>query len=323
MNIKDKITIDAYGTLTHMENFEIVRLFVAERANQPDKNAHEPMFRNHLSKVTDPQYREEFLKYYKASLNAGGLFGKSQRAILEKTLTNLYKLHYTHNTKSKEFADRIVEEKGFKIVINNEARNLLSGSRSYSTEAAAQEAATLRETIQALGKENQFLEKDNKEKGIELEKTNRSLANLMDNVRGLFGIGKENVEKMADKSFKEFTGMSIEEVGKLKIIDRFSVEKFLGDDNYPAGAGEREFKSYDLHQYKGDKFLLKEQVSFYDLDGRSDRQVPKLYLVDRNELKQFTAELRPEREKEVFARIEQSQQSAKQEGKSKSTGIGM
>ncbi|NOS92270.1 MAG: hypothetical protein HOP30_10140 [Cyclobacteriaceae bacterium] len=318
---KQKIIIDTYGGLTHGENFELVRLFVSSRANEADKSLHENMFKNHLSKITNPDYREEFIKYYKESQNAGGLFGKSQEAVLMKSLTNLYKLHYAEGTDIK-FAERIVQENGFKIIIQIEAKNLLSGTRSYSTEVAAKEAGKLRDTINGLGKLNSELKIDNREKTLQLEKTTRSLSNLVDNLRGLFGLKPESIEKMTSKGFKEANGIGSDEIGKLKVIDRFSIEKVLGDDNYPAGVQEKEIKSYDLLAYKENKYLLKEQVSYYDLDGRSSRDIPKIYQVSKEDIKILSKELSAERGKVLMDRLE-SFKSLPDPLKGKIQGFGM
>ena len=193
----DKQQEDIYRTgytgLTATEDFQTIRNFVVARSNA-DKEIHDKLFKEYEQKVSNPEFKKVFQDYYKESTKTG-IF-KSEQSVLEKHLKELYTLNHNHFVKDRKFAERLVGEKGHQIHISLEAENLLKGGASYSTELAAKEAKSLRETLQQQHKELVESRKENKDLSVKLDKVNKALTNLVGNLKSMMGIGEEKINEM-------------------------------------------------------------------------------------------------------------------------------
>ena len=182
-----------YSGQTLTEDFQSIRNFIITRGNS-EKNIHDSLFKEYQDKVSNPEFKEIFEKYFKESKSPGIL--SSQQKVLEKYLKDLHLVNQTILVKDKNFAERLVNEKGYQIHINLEADQLLKGSANYSTEVAAKEAGKLRQSLLNQYNEITQLRKDKLDLGQKLDKVNQALTNLVGNLKAVFGFDEQKINDL-------------------------------------------------------------------------------------------------------------------------------
>lgn len=178
---------------TYTENLEAFRQFIVDKVNS-SKEDHERLFNECIAQMGNEAMRNEVSRYYQDS-KKGGFFRNEEKLLVDALIT-LYKINYSAIT-GEEFANRLTSDPNFKkYVASIEAKNLLSGTKIYSTEVAAKEAKQLSEVIEHQRSEIKVLKADKNIISEKLEAVNRRLNNLVANLKAKLGLADDKINEL-------------------------------------------------------------------------------------------------------------------------------
>jgi len=193
--------------LTFSENLQIFRNYVVDRVNSQDPP--EKIFQRHQDQLTMEPFKVELSKYHTNSDK--GFFKSSKVGTLTESLTKLYSIQLQDLAKeSPEFTNRILKDRAASI--QDEAKNLLSGTTFFSVELAVRE-------IRKVRIENNQLKSLN-------EKLNTALSNLAANVKAKFGLKDKELDTMLTnspnqvKALEESASKGIKDISNLKSVGK-------------------------------------------------------------------------------------------------------